>query len=68
MFQGTKVRRKEPLPEIDLPITSIRTLLYKLSEELESLTVDKVCCCLELNLFSVRVSKEGFDLDDLFLN
>lgn len=39
---GTKLRRREPLPEIDLPTTSIRTILYKLGEGQEEPSVDKV--------------------------
>ncbi|XP_039252050.2 la-related protein 6-like [Styela clava] len=39
---GTKLRRKEPLPEIDLPTTSIRTILYKLGDSQEEPSVDQV--------------------------
>uniref|UniRef100_H2ZQW1 HTH La-type RNA-binding domain-containing protein n=1 Tax=Ciona savignyi TaxID=51511 RepID=H2ZQW1_CIOSA len=39
---GTKVRRKEPLPDIDLPTSSIRTLLYKLPDDVGDPTIDGV--------------------------
>nr|XP_002130806.2 la-related protein 6 isoform X1 [Ciona intestinalis] len=39
---GTKVRRKEPLPDIDLPTSSIKTLLYKLPDGMEEPTIDGV--------------------------
>nr|CAB3263389.1 la-related protein 6 [Phallusia mammillata] len=39
---GTKVRRREPLPEIDLPTTSIKTLLYKLPEGSDEPTIEGV--------------------------
>lgn len=42
MYQGTKLRRKEPLPEIDLPTTSIKTILYKLGDQEKEPTLDKV--------------------------
>ncbi|XP_076818071.1 la-related protein 6-like isoform X2 [Clavelina lepadiformis] len=39
---GTKVRRKDPLPEIDLPTTSIRTLLYKLPDDANDPTINRM--------------------------
>lgn len=33
--QGTKVRRKNPIPQIDLPTTSIKTLLVKLPDMID---------------------------------
>ena len=39
---GTKVRRKDQLPHIDLPTTSIKTILAKVPTEETNMTVDEV--------------------------
>ena len=39
---GTKVKRKDQLPQIDLPTTSIRTILAKVPPEEINMTVDQV--------------------------
>ena len=44
-MQGSKVRRKEPLPDIDLPTTSVKTILYKLASEVKDVELDEVCNC-----------------------
>ena len=39
---GTKVKRKDQLPHIDLPTTSIKTILAKVPTEEVNMTVDEV--------------------------
>jgi len=39
---GSKVRRKEPLPDIDLPTTSVKTILYKLASEVKDVELDEL--------------------------
>lgn len=39
---GTKVKRKDQLPQIDLPTTSIRTILAKVPPEEINMTVDQI--------------------------
>lgn len=39
---GTKVRRKEPIPDIDLPTTSIKTLLYKIPDSCLDPTIESI--------------------------
>lgn len=39
---GTKLKRKVALPEIDLPTTSIKTILYKLGDSKEDPSLDQV--------------------------
>ena len=44
--QGTKVRRLELLPDIDVPTTSIKTILFKPEENTEDLSLDDVSSLL----------------------
>uniref|UniRef100_F6TNT4 La-related protein 6 n=1 Tax=Ciona intestinalis TaxID=7719 RepID=F6TNT4_CIOIN len=59
---GTKVRRKEPLPDIDLPTSSIKTLLYKLPDGMEEPTIDGVssdrCCFITHEIIQLLVSEQ----------
>ena len=65
---GTKVKRKDQLPQIDLPTTSIRTILAKVPcEELSppNMTVDQVHKIHLAENFSVR-SKLYFQISEIF--
>lgn len=61
---GTKLRRKEPLPDIDLPTTSIKTVLYKLGDGQEEPSVDKVSEKFKEygQLTTVRIIRPGVEV------
>lgn len=39
---GTKVRRKDALPDVDLPTTSVKTILYKLGNDTEEVAINQL--------------------------